>query len=229
MIRLVRLFGTSVGQKLVVAGTGSILLLFVLAHMLGNMAVFQGLDSINAYAAWLQGHPLVWFMRFGLLAVFVIHVGTTIRLAIANNGARETAYQRRTERNGNFTSRYMVLTGLLLFSFVIYHLAHFTFGFIQPENYGLLDVDGRRDVYTMVVRDFQNPLIAGSYVLSMFLLGVHLMHGAASIFQTFGLNHESYDVMVRYGSFLLVVLIVIGTCSVPILIATGFVALPGGN
>ena len=137
MIRLVRLFGTSVGQKLVVAITGAILLLFVFAHMLGNMAVFQGIDSINAYAAWLQGHPLVWFMRLGLLVVFSVHVVTTLRLAIANRGARATGYQRSMVRTASFTSRYMVITGLLIFAFVIYHLLHFTFGVIQPENFGL--------------------------------------------------------------------------------------------
>jgi succinate dehydrogenase / fumarate reductase cytochrome b subunit len=229
MIRLVRLFGTSIGQKMVVAVTGALLLGFLIGHMLGNMAVFQGQDSMNGYAAWLQGHPLLWFMRLGLLAIFVLHIFTTLRIALQNRGARGTNYKAGGARNAGFASRYMVLTGLLVLSFVVYHLLHFTFGAVQPDSYGMLDPLQRHDVYSMVVRGFQNPLVAGSYVVSMLLLGIHLMHGAASIFQTFGINHESYDVMIRYGTFGLVALIVVGNCSIPILILAGAVPLAGGN
>ena len=58
MIRLVRLFSTSVGQKLVVGLTGTFLLVFLIGHMLGNMAVFQGPEALNSYAAWLSGCPI---------------------------------------------------------------------------------------------------------------------------------------------------------------------------
>ena len=229
MIRLVRLFGTSIGQKMVVAVTGALLLGFLVGHMLGNMAVFQGQEAMNSYAAWLQGHPFLWFMRAGLIVVFVLHVLTTLRIALQNRVAREGRYQKRLVRHTSVASRYMVLTGLLVLSFLVYHLLHFTFGVVQPTDYGLVDARERHDVYSMVVRGFQNPLVAGSYVVSMLLLGVHLAHGAASIFQTIGINHESYDVLIRYGTLGLVAIIVLGNCSIPILIFTGAVPLAVGN
>jgi len=228
MIRLVRLFSTSIGDKLIVALTGGALLVFLLGHMLGNMTVFQGQESLNSYAAWLQGHPLVWIFRFGLLAVFVAHVLVTVRVTKANRRARPVRYAHRIVRQMNFTSRYMVLSGLVVMSFLGFHLLHLTFGAIQPEIYQLTDSQQRHDVYTMVVLGFRNPWIAGSYVLSILLLGLHLIHGAASLFQTLGINHESYTVVIRYGVYLLVTGIVLGYCSIPLLIFSGFISLEVG-
>jgi succinate dehydrogenase / fumarate reductase cytochrome b subunit len=221
MIRLVRLFSTSIGQKLLVALSGAALLGFLLGHMLGNLAVFQGPDALNGYAAWLQGHPLVWFIRVGLLGVFGFHVLVTIRLARANRRAGSTASRRAVAHHVGLTSRFMALTGMLVIAFVVFHLLHFTFGAVQPENFQLGDSLGRHDVYSMVVGGFQNPFVAGTYVLAILLVGVHLLHGVASLFQTLGINHESYNVLIRYGSQFLVAVVVIGFCSIPILIFTG--------
>ncbi len=60
MNRLVRLFGSSIGRKIVAASTGVLLIAFLLGHMYGNMKVFQGPEALNAYAAKLTGHPLLW-------------------------------------------------------------------------------------------------------------------------------------------------------------------------
>jgi succinate dehydrogenase / fumarate reductase, cytochrome b subunit len=228
MIRLVRLFSTSIGDKIVVALSGAALLGFLLGHMLGNMTVFQGPDMLNAYAAWLQGHPLVWLFRVGLITVFALHVLITIRLTRANRRARPVRYARGVVRNMSRTSRYMVLTGLMVLAFVLYHLLHLTFGVVDPEHYQLFDAQQRHDVYAMVVLGFQSPWIAASYILAILLLGLHLAHGAASLFQTLGINHESYTTLIRYGIHLLITTIVIGYCSIPILIFTGYVTLDGG-
>lgn len=228
MIRLVRLFSTSIGDKFVAAVSGAALLTFLLGHMLGNMTVFQGPDVLNAYAAWLQGHPLLWVIRFGLISIFFVHVAVTVRLTTANRRARPIRYRQAAVRNTSTTSRYMALTGSLVIAFVAFHLAHLTFGTVLPENHALADASQRPDVYTAVIRGFQNPWIAATYVLAIVLLGLHLLHGAASLFQTFGVNHESYTGLLRYGSYLLVAIIVTGYCSIPTLIYLGFLPAAGG-
>ena len=134
MHRLIRLFGTSIGRKLVVAVTGAMLLGFLFAHMLGNMALFQGPESLNAYAAWLQGHPLLIVMRAGLAIVFVIHVYAALQLARANRAARPTRYSYRQTFQTSWASRYMVITGLLVVVFIVGHLLHFTFGVVAAES-----------------------------------------------------------------------------------------------
>jgi succinate dehydrogenase / fumarate reductase cytochrome b subunit len=229
MNRLVRLFGSSVGRKLVTAGTGVLLIAFLFGHMFGNLKVFQGQEALNSYAAWLQGHPLLWLMRAGLLTLFVVHIWLTLSLARENRAARPVGYRRYTPRAVRFTSRYMALSGLLVLSFVVYHLLHFTFGVVDAANTRLLDARGQLDVYASVVWSFQNPWIAGSYVISMLLLGAHLWHGTTSVFQTLGLRHESYQTMIRVISAAAVAALVIGNCSIPILIWAGRVALPGGT
>ena len=81
MNRLVRLFGSSIGRKLVTAATGVLLIAFLFGHMYGNMKVFQGPAAMNTYAAWLQGHPLLWVFRLGLLTLVAVHVYLTLTLA----------------------------------------------------------------------------------------------------------------------------------------------------
>ncbi|HTL04819.1 MAG TPA: succinate dehydrogenase cytochrome b subunit [Gemmatimonadales bacterium] len=221
MNRLVRLFGASVGRKLIVATTGVMLLGFLFGHMYGNMKVFQGPAALNAYAAWLQGHPLLWLFRAGLLFLFGFHVYATLSLARENRAARPVGYRRYRPQASSFTSRYMVLSGLVVLGFLLYHLAHFTFGAVDARNFHVLDAQGRADIYTSVVRSFQNPWIAGSYVVWMLLLGTHLWHGVASAFQTVGVHHESYETLIKVVSLALVAALVLGNCSIPILIYVG--------
>jgi succinate dehydrogenase / fumarate reductase cytochrome b subunit len=86
--RLVRLFRTSIGSKLVVAASGLLLLAFLFVHAGGNLLILKGPEALNGYADWMQGHPMLWGFRIGLLGLFGIHVATAIRLARANRRAR---------------------------------------------------------------------------------------------------------------------------------------------
>lgn len=228
MNRLIRLFGSSIGRKLVTAATGVMLILFLFGHMYGNLKVFQGPDALNTYAAWLQGHPALWAMRVGLVALFALHIWLTLSLARENRAARPVAYRRYRPRSATAASRYMALSGVLVLSFLVYHLLHFTLGVVDPENMHLLDVQGRLDVYASVVWSFQSPWIAGSYVASMLLLGAHLWHGTTSVFQTLGVHHESFATLIRVLAAGVVVALVVGNCAIPILIYAGRVSLPGG-
>lgn len=227
MNRLVRLFGASIGRKLVVAATGVLLLAFLFGHLFGNLRIFQGPEALNSYAAWLQGHPLLWVFRGGLLTVFATHVYATLTLARDNRAARPVGYRRYRPNATSFASRYMLLSGLVLFSFVVYHLLHFTFGVVDAANTRLVDARGHLDVYSSVVRSFRNPWIAGSYVVAMALLGLHLWHGIASAFQTYGVHHESYEKLIAVTGVVLIAALVIGNCSIPIFVLAGKLTLAG--
>jgi succinate dehydrogenase / fumarate reductase cytochrome b subunit len=227
MNRLVRLFGASIGRKLVAAATGAMLLAFLFGHLFGNLRIFQGPEALNSYAAWLQGHPLLWVFRAGLLAAFLMHVYTTLTLARDNRAARPVAYRRYRPNATSFASRYTLLSGLVILSFVVYHLLHFTFGVIDAANTRLLDSQGLLVVYSSVVRSFRNPWIAGSYIAAMTLLGLHLWHGIASAFQTYGVHHESYETLIWVGSLALIAMLIVGNCSIPILVLAGKLTLAG--
>lgn len=221
MNRLVRLLGSSIGRKIITAATGILLIAFLLGHMYGNMKVFQGPEALNAYADWLQGHPLLWAMRAGLLTLFGTHVYITLTLARDNRAARPVGYHQYRRFATSAFARYMLLTGLVLLLFVVYHLLHFTFGVIDSDHTRLLDAQQRLDVYSSVVQTFRNPWIAGSYVVAMVLLGFHLWHGTMSALQTLGARHESYETFIRVVAAALVAALVIGNSSIPILIYAG--------
>ena len=230
MTRFARLLRSSIGRKVLMAGTGLALLGFVIGHLLGNLLVFQGPEALNAYAAWLQSKPpMLWTARIGLLVVFSLHVYLGLTLALENRAARPDRYTHHAVVQTTISSRTIALSGLVVLAFLVFHLLHFTFGVIDPAHTHPNHADGGHDVYGMVVHGFQNPLIAGSYIVAMLLLGMHLKHGTASLFQTVGINHSSYTPLIHKACLLLVALIVLGNCSIPLLILMRVVGTVGGD
>jgi succinate dehydrogenase / fumarate reductase, cytochrome b subunit len=233
MNRFARMFQTSIGCKQVMAITAVILVLFVIGHLAGNLLVFQGPEAMNTYAATLKGlGPGLWIARAVLLAVFVLHIYAGLKLSLANGAARDVRYHYdRIEQASPLqqarvrAAMYMLQTGMVILAFVVFHLAHFTLGYIEPEAFSQMEVlpDGteRHDVHAMVIAGFSNPLIALSYVVAMLFLGAHLAHGVGSIFQTMGAHNPVVVNMVRVGAPLLVALIVIGNSFIPLSILFG--------
>ena len=128
---LLRPIRSSLGKKYVMAVTGVLLIGFVLAHMAGNLLVFAGRDAINTYAAALKARPgLLWTARIGLLLVFLVHLYVAFRLTYENYAARPQGYAYERTLRATFSSRHMMLTGLVLLAFIVYHLAHFTLGLV---------------------------------------------------------------------------------------------------
>lgn len=128
---------SSLGSKYVMAITGAALILFVLAHMAGNLLLFLGPDAINAYAQKLQQlGPLLWVARLGLLVIFVVHLFMGLRLALLNKAARPVRYQYEDTVVASWASRYMLGTGIVVLLFLLYHLAHFTLGVTHEAHIG---------------------------------------------------------------------------------------------
>jgi succinate dehydrogenase / fumarate reductase cytochrome b subunit len=227
MARLIRLFRTSIGRKLVVALTGVLLLGFLLAHMAGNLVILQGPDALNAYAAWMQGHPLLWGLRLALLVIVAVHIVAAVGLARENRASRPVRYRHRPVLASFLPGRFMVVSGLLVLAFLVFHLLHLTARVVMPELGAMTDADGRVDVYRGVVLSFSDPLVAGFYLAALLLLGLHLLHAVESLFQTFGFNHESYQTLIRVLAPTLTLLIVAGFATVPLLVLAGM--LPHGG
>jgi len=214
MARFARLYRTSIGAKSVMAITGGMLFLFLIGHLGGNLLVFKGRDALNSYAQGLKNlGPGLWVIRLGLLAVFLAHVGTALRLVRENRMARPVRYQREATLKASLGSRYMMLTGMVVLAFVVYHIAHLTLHQFGPRGEmieTMADGTTRSDVYGMVVTGFSNGPIVTIYMISLALLLVHLLHGIASVFQTLGLKHETINPLISKGLPALAVLIVLG-------------------
>lgn len=219
---------SSIGAKHVMAVTGLSMVLFAIAHMIGHLGMFSGQDAYNAYAHFLQGlGGLKWLARGGLLAVFVLHIATAIRLVMINRAARPVAYAAYKPVRSTAAGRTMALTGLTLLAFVIYHLLHFTLGQIQPASFHQLDWAGRYDAYTMFVRGFQNVGIFASYAVAMLLLSMHLGHGAGSWLQSLGLRHPKYSPALDKLGPVLSIILLLGYMAPPTAVLVGLIKLPG--
>jgi succinate dehydrogenase / fumarate reductase, cytochrome b subunit len=157
------ILNSSLGKKFVMAGTGVLLFLFVVGHLVGNLQVFGAPESINTYAHFLQSKPLmVWSARIGLLVLVALHITTAVQLSLANQEARPVAYASRGAYGSTWQSRYTLGTGIVIAAFILYHLAHFTA--LLPGINGVGDFSKLKtvlhgetvpDVYGMMILGFQ--------------------------------------------------------------------------
>lgn len=215
---------STIGLKLIVAASGVVLLLFVIGHMVGNLQVFLGAEVFNAYGEKLRMFPvLLWVVRAGLAIFALAHIVAAMRLAILNKSARPVAYDTKKSVKATLPSRTMVLSGLMLLAFVVYHLAHYTWKITNPQYQRMLDARGNPDIYAMVIAGFSNPVIAIAYAIAMVLLGFHLSHGIASIFQTAGWATTHSLPKYERAALVITVLVVAGYVSIPISILLGIV------
>ena len=225
MTALSAFYRSSVGKKFIVAITGIILILFVVGHLLGNLQIFLGPDWINGYAEHLRElGPFLWVIRVSLLVTVIVHIYVTIRLAIENRRARPQRYREKEHVKATFASRSMVLSGLIILAFLIYHLAHFAVRVTDPR-FALLKNDplNHYDVYSMMVYGFQNIFVSGFYVLGMFLLALHLSHGSSSFFQSLGLNDKKWTPRLAFGGRILAWAIFVGYTAIPVAVLFGLV------
>jgi succinate dehydrogenase / fumarate reductase cytochrome b subunit len=224
---MIRFFGhvlTSLGSKVLVALSGLGLAGFVVFHMLGNLQVFEGPEALNSYAEFLRDMPiLLWSARLTLLAVVGVHIGLSIRLAIQNRRARPDGYVVHRYRRASLASRTMMLTGMLLTLFIIFHLMHLTAGWVDPAFHNRLDVRGQRDVFGNVVHAFQNPVLVMIYLAGQIVLGLHLSHALSSSLQTLGMEHPMLDRLFKGAGPLVALLVVLGNAAIVLAIAFGLV------
>jgi succinate dehydrogenase / fumarate reductase cytochrome b subunit len=245
---------STVGAKFLVALTGLGLTLFVALHMYGNLQIFAGQEKINNYARFLKDlGPLLWVARIGLLTIFVLHIFLTLWLKKRSLEARPIRYVHEATIQASLASRTMVLSGLVILAFVLFHLAHFTFGWVHAANLhgqvvrvhdpkpgaepvfaretsvnvlNLLDQHGHHDVYSMMIFGFRNPVVSILYLISQFLLLMHLSHGVASTFQTLGANSPRWQPTIRVFGWAVTLLVTVGNIAIVIGVWTGLASLP---
>lgn len=216
---------SSIAKKIIMALTGAGLVLFIIAHLLGNLQIFIGQDKFNEYAALLKGlGPLLWVARLGLIAIVVSHVIAAISLAKLNSNAKPIGYKVKNKHKASTASMYMFHSGMIILIFIIVHLLHFTLGYLQPQYFNLPpDSHGRHDVYTMVIYGFQSAPYAIGYVIAIVCLGFHLSHATSSMFQTVGISGPKITPLIKKAAAALAVAIVIGYISIPLAVLGGFI------
>jgi succinate dehydrogenase / fumarate reductase cytochrome b subunit len=236
MLNFVRnLFCSSLGKKYVMAGSGVVLVLFVLGHLAGNLQVFLGPEAINRYGHLLQTNvEILWPVRLFMLAMVFLHIWSATRLTLENRAARPKAYEQWQPTAASYASRTMMVSGIIVALFIIYHLLHYT-AMVKAVNLTgkdfdakpeFFDSEGRHDIYRMMVIGFQQPWVSTFYLLGVGLLALHLSHGLGAMFQSLGWRRRPYSTFLERGGKWLAALIFLGYSSIPVSILLGWVKLP---
>ena len=226
---LLDLYSTAVGKKYVMAITGIAMMGFVVSHMIGNLKMYLGEEDLNGYAEFLTrlGYPLapenvvLWIMRAGLVGALLLHLHAAYSLTVMNRRARAVKYQSaRDYQIANFASRSMRLTGITVLLFLVWHLLDFTFGVTNTLGDGNFD---KKQVYDNVVRSFERVPVSIFYIAANLALGVHLYHGAWSLFQSLGWNSPRFNHWRRMFATAFAAVVVIGNVSFPVAVLAGIV------
>ncbi|MGK0176160.1 MAG: succinate dehydrogenase / fumarate reductase cytochrome b subunit [Lentimonas sp.] len=232
---------STIGRKILMALTGLVLILFVLGHMLGNLQVFLGPDSINAYAYKLHHvmpAALLWAIRLFLIICISIHIWAAITLTLDNRKARPEGYSIKKSVQATYAAKTMRMSGIILFAFIVFHIAHYTARVIPGKEYNeqIADValvkNGKPvmengqpvmtfNVYDMMIEGFQVWWVSAFYILATGLLCMHLAHGFSSMFQTMGIRNKNWRQFLDRTALAYGLIIFLGFAITPVAVLTG--------
>jgi len=225
---ITNIFRSSLGKKYIMAVSGFVLFLFVVGHLAGNLQFFLGAEAINRYGHFLQSNTeLIWPARIFLLAMIGLHIWSAIKLSIENKAARPVAYANWNPTTASYASRTMLMSGIIIFVFIIYNLLHYTaqvqyINFTGQNFVSFEDPEKRHDIFKMMVVGFSNLWVSVFYVVGIGLLCLHLSHGVSSMFQSLGWKTKVYGPFLDKGARVLAWLIFLGYISIPISVLLGY-------
>lgn len=213
---------SSIGKKFVMAVTGICLIIFLIIHLINNLTMFGGPEFFNAVVKNLDAiKPIVRVIEAILVIIFIFHIFNGVRLWYENKKAKPVGYKiNGSSQNSDITSRTMVITGSIIFIFLVIHLRTFWVSF----NLGH-PLAEEHQYFEIVAVAFSDWIYSILYVAAMIILGFHLNHGFQSAFQTFGWNNTKYFPLIKKLGLIYTLIMVIGFASIPIY----FLFFYGGN
>lgn len=226
---------TTIALKIMMASSGIIFILFVLAHMYGNLKAFQGEAAYNDYAHGLRtlGEPelpyggALWVLRVVLIVALIVHVGSALTLWHRANKARPVKYQMKKNLGSSLSSRTMRWGGVTILLFVIWHLLEFTIVKINIGTGGQT-ANITENPYELVVHTFNadsNGWMTVIYLLAMLALGFHLHHGTFSSLQTLGWTNSAVSRQrARIAGWVVAIVIAGGFSLVPFFTLVGVIS-----
>lgn len=221
MTRFTSIANSTVGKKVLMAFSGLVMVGWLFIHMVGNLLVFAGQEHFNRYAEFIQSgfgiEPAVlWVLRALMLSMVGIHIWSALGLSARNRAARPQRYEGgRHDAVTNYAAQFMLYGGLTILAFMLFHLAHLTFGLfsadvIQHETFV------RGDAYRNLVIGLQNPIVAIFYIVANIALASHLYHGLRSGFQTLGLNDDRWNPIKFQLTVLVPILFLLGNIAIAV-------------
>lgn len=221
----INFYTSGIGKKIITGITGLGLSLFVLFHMAGNLTLFAGSKAYNQLAHFLESLGiLLYLVEFILLGLAIFHVVVGINIRLNTYKARPVGYSQFKSvgepSKQSISSRSMLITGAVLLGFLVWHLSTFKFGAYYST---VIDGVEMRDLSSLVIEKFRNPVYAFGYAGIMVMLGVHLRHGIWSAWQSIGVLNSKISPAVYAIALILAILIMLGFVVLPLAIYFGII------
>jgi succinate dehydrogenase / fumarate reductase cytochrome b subunit len=215
---------SSVFKKIVMAVSGIILVLYLIAHVVGNLKAFSGRDAFNSYSGWIRtvGNPAVpgattlWAIRIVLLVAVLAHIWAAVSLWRQAKRARPQSYVTKKSVAQSYASRTMRWGGVIVLAFIIYHILDLTTGTVNPEGF-------QSTPYDRLVASFSNPFVTAFYAVAVILLGMHLRHGIWSATQTLGQSNRRREKTVSLFAVVFSTVLTLGFLVVPFSVLFGLI------
>ena len=185
------MISTTIARKVSMALSGLFLILFLGQHFTINITSVFSEKTFNFISHFMGNNPVVQFILQPVLIFGVIfHFVMGFVLQIKNSRSRSVKYVSfNGSANASWVSRNMIITGIVVLSFLGLHFYDFWVPEMNYKYVEILPLDPER-YYGELVHKFHNPVRVGIYVLSFAFLALHLYHGFASSFQSVGLNNK---------------------------------------
>lgn len=168
--------------------SGLFLVMFLLVHLAGNLQLFlpqaSAQPSFNAYSAALTSSVIIKVAGWLTYTAIALHAVIAAVLVCRHRNARQPYALERGDTSSRWFARSMGWLGIITLIFLVLHMQSFWFRYHWGE-IGV-DVNGNKDLYTVVVTAFREPWLVLVYVVSMLALGFHLQHGLAASLRSLG-------------------------------------------
>jgi len=215
-------FTSSVGKKIMMAGLGLFLIIFLLVHLGINLLliIFEDRDLFNVAAHFMATNVVIKVFEVVLFGGFLLHILYGFIVQIQNWLARPVGYVNTNNSQTSFFSKFMIHTAVVIFIFMIIHLFDF---YLKAKIFNGAEeilINGKKyeDLGLLVIKKFQVPEFVIFYIVCFLFLGFHLLHGFQSAFQTLGLNHSTYTPVIKTLGVLYTIVVVTGFIMIPLVI-----------
>lgn len=219
---LISIFSSSIGKKFAMGITGLFLISFLIVHCTVNALIFvnDGGETFNAAAEFMGTNIIIRSMEIVLFLGIIWHIVQALFLTLQNQKARPVQYEvNNGNSNSKWYSRWMGLLGTLILMFLIIHLRHFWVVSRFTDHI----TSGEETLFEEMKEVFENPFIVVLYVLAMFSLSYHLLHGFQSAFQSLGLNHKKYTPLIKSVGFWFSIIVPFVFAMMPIVMFMGLI------
>ncbi|MBO6523851.1 MAG: succinate dehydrogenase cytochrome b subunit [Balneolaceae bacterium] len=211
---------SQVGRKIMTGITGIGLMFFLIGHLAGNLSIFGTADAFNIYTKTLMDlGPLLYVIEAGLAFFFLYHTVLGVSIWLGRRKARPEGYNTYKSKGGpshqNLASRSMIISGSIIFIFLVLHIIHFKFG---ADYTTMIDGEQARDLRRLVLEEFQKTWVVIGYVFVLLLAVLHLAHGFWSAFTSLGMKHGETSKKIQVTAYAFSIILMLGFIFIPLYI-----------